>query len=616
MKTKRTAYFYLFLSILLTSILFSCTNDKKSDPSSAIPPNVILVITDDQGYGDVGAHGNPIIQTPALDAFHKESVRFTDFHVSPTCAPTRAALMTGRYTNRTAAWHTIAGWSFLRENEKTLADMFTEGGYVTGAFGKWHLGDNYPFRPFERGFQHTVMHGGGGVQQTPDYWNNDYFDDTYFKNGQPQAYKGYCTDVFFEEAISFIETQREKPFFCYISTNAPHGPYNVPPAYEEMYKDYDELLDVQKKFYGMITNIDDNFGKLRKKLEELKIADNTLLIFMTDNGTAAGSRKKDGTTHGFNSGMRGTKGSQYEGGHRVPFFIYWKNGKILGGKDVNELTAHIDVMPTLAELCGLSLPKNHLPIDGKSLVPLLKGKTFTEKDRMLITDSQRIQVPKKWKSSSVMSTQWRLINGKELYDIKSDPGQTTDLAAENSEQVAAMRSFYEGWWESMLPTFDDIPHIKVGSENENPVALTAHDWHADNGEHPWHQLYIRRGFKGKSGKSNGFWSIEVVEGGDYEISLRRYPIESGLAINATTPGISVEELPGLGKEIPAGQDLNFVSGNIQLGDDINAKETIEAGAESVNFTLNLAAGKTTLTAAFTDIEGAEMGAYYAYVRKL
>ena len=251
-----------FISLVAIGSFLACKVPQTSISNATTPPpNVILIITDDQGYGDLGCHGNPYIQTPHLDQFHKESVRLTNFHVSPTCAPTRASLMTGRYCNRTGVWHTIAGWSQLRENEKTLGNMFEEAGYTTGAFGKWHLGDNYPFRPFDRGFQETVVHGGGGVQQTPDYWNNDYFDDTYFKNGKPQSYKGYCTDVFFEEAMDFIDQHHQQPFFCYISTNAPHWPYNVPLDYIEPYEKFgDQLLPHQKRFLGMITNIDDNLS--------------------------------------------------------------------------------------------------------------------------------------------------------------------------------------------------------------------------------------------------------------------------------------------------------------------------------------------------------------------
>ena len=330
------------------------------------PPNVVLVITDDQGYGDLACHGNSVIRTPNLDALYTGSVRLTDFHVGPTCSPTRAALMTGRYCNRTGVWHTIMGRSLLRRDEVTLADVFAAGGYRTGLFGKWHLGDNYPFRPGDRGFHEVLAHGGGGVGQTPDYWGNDYFDDTYRHNGTPKKYAGYCTDIWFDAAMRFMEAHRNRPFFVYLTTNAAHGPYNVAEEYSEPYKDKDVP---NADFYGMITNIDDNMGRLLGKLKALGIEENTVLIFMTDNGTAAGFR--DGK--GFNAGMKGTKGSEYDGGHRVPCFIRWPAGGLGGARDVDRLTAHIDLLPTLIDLCGLEKPPG-VAFDGRSLVPLLRGR--------------------------------------------------------------------------------------------------------------------------------------------------------------------------------------------------------------------------------------------------
>ncbi|WP_303318049.1 arylsulfatase [Flavivirga abyssicola] len=599
-------------AILIVLVFMSCKTKNEDITKKTEKPNVILVITDDQGYGDIGAHGNKIIKTPNIDDFYNESYHLTDFHVNPTCAPTRSGLMTGRFANSTGVWHTVGGRSLLREDEKTVADMFTENGYITGAFGKWHMGDNYPFRAHDRGFQETVMHYGGGVQQTPDYWGNDYFDDTYFKNGKPVKYKGYCTDVFFEEAIKFIQTNKEAPFFCYISTNAPHGPYNVPVNYYNMYKDLsdDLLADTQKRFYGMITNVDDNFGKLRRTLNELNIADNTILIFMTDNGTSSGYYNKKGKITGYNAGMRGVKGSEYEGGHRVPFFIHWKNGNINASKDINELTAQIDILPTLAELCNLKLPKGHLEIHGQSLVSVLKG-VESLNDRMLITDSQRLEVPKKWKNASVMQNKWRLINGTELYNLEQDKGQVNDVASQYPERVKAMRHFYEEWWARISGKFDEQIFFKIGIEEENPITLTAHDVHSAKEDYPWNQIQIR---KGKVG--SGYWSIDVKQEGDYEISLRRYPVESGLSINATTPKVTTEQLPGLQFDIPEGANLNFTNASIKIGDHISEHVKISDTDKSADFKVHLKSGKTKLIASFTNSEGEENVAYYAYVKKL
>ena len=258
-------------------------------------PNVVLVMTDDQGYGDLGCHGNDLMATPNLDSLHAQSVRFTNFHVDPTCSPTRSALMTGRYSSRTGVWHTIMGRSLLGRDEVTVADVFAAAGYATGMFGKWHLGDNYPFRPEDRGFQEVLRHGGGGVGQAPDFWGNDYFDDTYWHNGVPTPFKGYCTDVFFDGALKFIEANKDKPFFAYVPTNAPHGPYRVAEKYAAIYKKKG-VKGGRANFWGMITNIDENMGRLLARLEALGLERNTILIFMTDNGTSAGSSARAPST--------------------------------------------------------------------------------------------------------------------------------------------------------------------------------------------------------------------------------------------------------------------------------------------------------------------------------
>jgi len=607
MKFRNLLFAYLF-------IFLSCGNTSKNNISNneSSKPNVILIITDDQGYGDVGAHGNTIIKTPHIDELYKESYHLTNFHVGPTCAPTRAGLMTGRYANSTGVWHTVGGWSLLRENEKTLANMFANAGYKTGGFGKWHLGDNYDFNPENRGFQEIVMHGGGGIQQTPDYWNNTYFNDTYFHNGKPEKYEGYCTDVFFGEAIKFINKNKAQPFFCYIAPNAPHSPFNVPTKYYNLYKDLDLdiLADTQKRFYGMITNIDDNLGNLRNTLNELKIADNTILIFMTDNGTSSGYYNKNGKTTGYNANMRGIKGSEYDGGHRVPFFIHWRNGEITTSKNINTLTAQIDILPTLAELCKINLPENHLKLDGQSIVPLLKGND-TLNNRMLVTDSQRVQNPVKWKSSAVMQGDWRLINGKELYNIKDDENQRNNISSDYPERFNKMKVFYETWWTQVSKDFNKEIYFKLGSKNENPITLTAHDTHGEPGMQPWNQIQIREGKIGA-----GYWSVNILEEGNYEVSLRRYPIESNLAINTTVKKVTGEQISGLEYDIPSGKNLNFSKASIVFENQLKSEALIEGDDKAVTFNILLKAGKTKFLANFVDSENKTYLAYYAYIKKL
>ncbi|MCK4510021.1 MAG: arylsulfatase, partial [Desulfuromonadales bacterium] len=549
-------------------------------------PNVILVLTDDQGHGDLACHGNPIIKTPVQDKLFAESVRLTDFHVSPCCTPTRASLMTGNDAVRTGAWGTTWGRSLMRKDQMTMADAFSASGYKTGFFGKWHLGDNYPFRPEDRGFQEVLCHGGGGVGQTPDYWGNDYFDDTYYHNGKPKKYTGYCTNVWLDNAMSFIEQNKDKPFFCYLPTNAPHGPYLVAEKYKEPYADNPNVPN--DAFYGMIANIDENLGRLMAKLKEMDIEDNTILIFMTDNGTSAGFKQGKG----YNSGMRGTKGSYYDGGHRVPCFIRWPKKGLKGGQDVSELTAHIDLLPTLIEMCGLNVPQG-TKFDGISIASLLTGEVKELSERSIIIQySQTSTPPKKWESA-VMRGKWRLVNSKELYDVHIDPGQKTNIAERHPEVVERLRNDYEKWWTGVSERFDETCDIIVGSDHENPVTLTAHDWHTMT---PWNQTHIRAG-----SRVSGYWTIEVERDGTYEIALRRWPQELNKPITAAVPG---------GEAIPAKM------ARLKIGDIDISQKIIENACSSV-FRLKLKAGKTRLQTWFMDNKDYELcGAYYVYIRKM
>ena len=410
-------------------------------PATERPPNVVLVITDDQGYGDLRVHGNEMIRTPNLDRLASESVCLTDYHVDPTCSPTRSALMTGRYSTRTGVWHTIMGRSLMAPGEQTMAEVFAENGYRTGMVGKWHLGDNAPCRPQDQGFEHVVWHHGGGVGQGPDYWGNDYFDDTYEVNGEWRKFSGYCTDVWFDQAKEFIGRQDDRPFFLYLSTNAPHGPYLVDEKYSQPYEQAG-VAKTMAKFYGMITNIDENVGRLRQMLEELGMAKNTVFVFTTDNGTAAGNargKRQKGSWPGYNAGMRGKKGSVFDGGHRVPFFVHWPDGGLGGGRRVDALAAHIDVLPTLVDLCGLSW-QPRAPLDGASLADALSGVGPAPTGRTMFVHSQRIEHPRMWRQCAVMTSRWRLVNGSDLYDMHADPGQRTPVAEQHQGVGSSRRS--------------------------------------------------------------------------------------------------------------------------------------------------------------------------------
>lgn len=600
-----------FLIILYFSSAALCQSLQQ--PSVKGKTNVILIITDDQGYGDMSCHGNPWLETPNIDQLYEESTRLTDFHVSPTCAPTRAALMTGHYANRTGVWHTIGGRSLLRESEITMPEVFAANGYATGIFGKWHLGDNYPFRPQDRGFQEVLVHGGGGVGQQPDYWNNDYFDDTYFHNGKPKKFTGYCTDVWFDNALKFIDEKRQKdqPFFCYLSTNAPHSPYYVSNEYIAPYSSNDSVA--VPAFNGMISNIDENLGKLLNYLKRNHMEESTLLVFMTDNGTSGDVKFKNQGSEvdkGFNAGMRGQKGSMYEGGHRVPCFIRWPEGKIPAGQDVDNLSAHIDLLPTFVDMLTLKMPIK-MVFDGRSLKNILLGQDENSAPRTLITDSQRLEKPEKWRQSSVMQGPWRLINGKELYNIAHDPGQQNNIAQQQPKMVKRLRKDYETWWQDISSVFEEAPAIQLCSPQEPVTLLRTHDMHMDEGYNmvPWNQQQVREGMR-----SNGWYAVQVPETGTYRVTLMRWPPEAEVGMLAAIP--PKPDLPGTTVEkVMAGKGLNIKEAGIALNKIEQQQAVPTSAGEGITFEMPVKAGKHKLRAWFTNDAGESFAAYYVKVEK-
>jgi len=567
-------------------------------------PNVVLVLTDDQGYADLGCTGNPWVRTPNIDRFSQEAVRFADFHVHPLCTPTRGALLTGRRPVRNGAWSTAWGRSILHRSETTMAEIFRASGYHTGLFGKWHLGDNYPYRPFERGFERTVAHQGGGVGQTPDFWGNNYFDDTYFANGQARKYEGYCTDVWFENARRFIEECGEAPFFAYIATNAPHDPYLVADRYRKLYADNPDIP--YPAFYGMITNIDENFGKLDAFLQERGLADNTILIFMTDNGSSGGARLDANgfVTKGYNAGLRGMKASYYDGGHRVPFFIRWPRRGMAGGREIGEMTLDIDVLPTLIDLCGLR-PSGGKAFDGRSLAPLLDNRATELPDRIHFLNILQSSKPPVKELGCVMTRRWRLVHGKELYDIKADPGQRHDIAAEHPEVVRELRAALDVWWTEVTPEFGDVAHLPLGNAAENPTRLCAMDV---MGDIAWQQAHIVA-----AKKSSGTWKVEIEEPGHYRFVLRRWPEELPIPIQSN---VSIECAAGI--VYPGAKRVNIDPCGARLRIfDQEVRAPVVQGSEEVVFEMNIAqTGKTTLDAWFVDADGGERGAYYVYAQRL
>ncbi len=470
--------------------------NEPTTPLSGRRPNVVLVMTDDQGYGDLACHGNPYLETPVLDRLHAESTRLEQFHVCPVCSPTRASLMTGRYNYRTGVIDTYLGRSMMHADELTMAEALRDAGYRTGIFGKWHLGDTYPLRAMDNGFEESLVHNGGGLGQPSDPPGNSYFHPVLKHNGESARHTGYCTDIFTDAAMDFIEAHQDDPFFVYLSTNAPHTPLDIGEEYVRGYRDKG-LDDRLAKFYGMIANIDDNVGRLLAKLDALGLAENTLFVFMTDNG----SSHVGGPTQ-FNAGQRGWKGTVYQGGVRVPCFLRWPG--TLAARGIETMAAHIDLFPTLLDLCGAPQPEDRT-IDGRSLVPLLAGASAAWEDRKLFFQWHRGDAPEPFRACAVRSQRYKLVNGKELYDLENDPGEKTNIAKAHPEVVQELRQAYEAWFADVSATRGyDPPRIQIGTPEENPVILTRQDW---------------RGPEGWSDKHVGHWLVNAARGGTYDIRV-------------------------------------------------------------------------------------------------
>lgn len=430
-------------------------------------PNIILIMTDDQGMGDLSCMGNKVLRTPNLDRFYELSTRFTEFHVSPTCAPTRSAIFSGRHEFRNGVTHTIKERERMALSTTTFPKLLAKSGYGTGIFGKWHLGDEDEYQPYSRGFTETFIHGAGGIGQAypgscADFPPNQeksgrYFDNAILHNDTIVNTKGFCTDVFFQAALGWTKQQLDagKPFFTYISPNAPHGPMIAPEKYKKRFLDmgYDGNLAGR---YGMIENIDDNMGLLMKKLDEWKAWDNTLVIFMTDNGQAGRTAKKNGErVPVFTAGFKTGKGSPYEGGTHVPAFWRWK-GTLGEGVDIPALTAHIDLYKTFCQLAGVQIPKGIQKIDGRSMLPLLEDPKAKWKDRHLFVHKGRWEKGEdpnlsKLKDCAVRTQRWRFVNNKELYDISADPYEKVDVAKDHPEVIAGIRKAYDRWWKNTVP---------------------------------------------------------------------------------------------------------------------------------------------------------------------
>lgn len=511
--------------------------------SAAEQPNVLVILTDDQGFGDFCLHGNPHLSTPHIDRLGRQSVRFDRFFVNTFCAPTRAALLTGRYPLRTGVFGVTHNKEVMRTDEVTLAEALRDAGYRTACIGKWHNGEQFPFTPPGQGFDEFFGFHNGHI--------NNYFDTELLRSSKPESTRGFISDVLTDEAIRFVSGQREQPFFCWLAYNAPHTPSQAPDRYFDKFKQKN-FDDVTSAFYGMCENLDDNVGRLLAKLDEWQLAENTIVVFMTDNGGTGGVKH-------FNAGMRGGKTSVHEGGSRVPCFIRWPK-QLREPRVVDRIAAHIDVMPTLLDLCGVAPPKD-VKFDGRSLRPLLEGQESGWPERTLFTHNP-INETNRY-PGAVRTQRWRLVreikgpmggsrakgndsgaSAWQLYDMPADPAEEHDIAKQHADVVAKLSREYEAWFDEVSSQGVKRLPIPVGHNEENPVELHAPQAYFDGSlkffggpgfAHDWLENWT-------DAKSRVWFEIDVANAGDYEISLRYACAKSdaGSSVRVSVGDVSTE----------------------------------------------------------------------------
>ena len=581
-------------------------------------PNVIFVMPDDVSHNAFSYFNSNGPRTPNIDKLAENSVRLTDFHVSPTCAPTRAALMTGRFNDVTGVWNTICGRNQLRKDEITMADVFKANGYATGLFFKWHLGDNYPFRPGDRGFEYVAWTKGGGTGQQPDYWGNTNDSASAWVNGEivkmtdeNDGIEGaFTTNFFFNRAMEFMDEniQKNKPFFAYIPTATAHGPHFMPP----------DAREGIRASTGTVENIDKNMGRLIKFLDDKGIAKNTILIFTTDNGSS--------------TFLRGRKGSNYDGGTRVPCFLRWEGGGLGGegkGRDFTALTAHIDWLPTFMDMLGfhdVADRPDKLKIHGQSFKPFLDADPANDpaeyKNRAITICNMRTENVEKFRPFSVkkdtwdgnkITHKWRLIrsgsNSKwELYDVLTDEKQQKNLIGNSANDgiVKELQEEYEKWWALVKERSDEYTRIIIGHPAEPITRINSHDSHNTS---PWHQGTVAQG-----GGKTDYMAIEFAKPGTYHFDLRRWPEEveeestlttapSGKVFGGTTPkSIAI-----------ASASLKIWNGNTTYVDE---RKDAESGADGVVFTVeDLPKGPAFVETQFYGSDGKVIcPVYYTYAR--
>lgn len=500
MKPHSSLYTIFFIAILV--VINSC--NIKQHTKTLTRPNILLILTDDQGWGDLGINGNPVLETPNLDALGKSSIRFDRFYVSPLCAPTRASILTGRYHLRTGTSWVTHRDEVMRAGEKTIAEYLKDAGYVTGCFGKWHNGEQYPNDPIGQGFDEFFGFKAGHL--------NNYFNTTLIHNEEPVKTKGYITDILANKAIKFIKEHKDGPFFCYVPFNAPHSPFQVPDKYFEKYKSKG-LDNKNASVYGMVENLDDNIQRLLNTLDSLKLTENTIVIYLTDNGPN-GVR--------YNGGMKGIKGHVDEGGIRVPFFIRWP-GHLPEGRLIKEHASHIDILPTLLDLCGIQYtPAN--PLDGRSLVPLLENTGQTWKDKSIYSIQNNGQDT--YLISSLRTDHYMFVldhkDRAHLYDMIKDPGQHDDILDSNKNLGDSLHKALLNWYADVTKNGIVPPPVPAGYEESPLTDLPAPEaklggnlqW---KGKMGWAHDWIIN-FKDKNDIAS--WTVNIDQPDTFEVLLK------------------------------------------------------------------------------------------------
>ncbi len=596
-----------YTPLLSVAVMSSSTVVAAELSRSEKQPNVIIIITDDQGYGDIGVHGNAVIETPNMNALHNESIRLTNFHVDPTSAPTRSALMTGRYSHHVGVWHTIKGGNHLRRGETTMAEVFKHNGYQTALFGKWHLGANYPYRPIDRGFDEWLGLGDGGAGTTDDYFWNDRVNDHFLHNGEWEQREGTTPEVLFSSTMEYIKRHKDdrEPMFICLPTYTAHAPLMSPD--KDLHKQHSNQPKLCAEFLATIEDIDSKIGELDQFLAEEGLAENTIILFMSDNGGTYGCRV-------FNGGMTGQKGSVMEGGHRVPCFIRAPKGSLGEPRDINTLSAHIDILPTFVDMLSLDMPRD-VEFDGESLMPLINGEPW--RDRTLFVESQRQMEPTP-EVSAIMTQQWRLINHSKLYDIQIDPAQKRDVSADHPEVIARLLADFDEYWEKVSPNDRDQPLPIVGTQFDCEIFLGTSEYFDSAG---YNHNHIGTGVP-----LDGYWNIEVAESGRYDVEIRRWPREAAAPFTSipdtTQKVIDAYNFQG-GVEVgvytqKADQlvSLPINSVSLKIGDSFEKVQKVKPTDDQITFTVKLDKGVTTLESAFYDLNGSKLtNAYYVYMRR-